>query len=227
MHEQEVIEVVEQRYILSCAYKWLGEKAVHCVAIPDFETKDDLELCQFIWSLLDEAEIVIAQNGDAFDIKRLNARFIIHKLPPPSPYRTIDTLKVAQSTFGFNSNRLNAIGKDLSEGEKLKHRGFDMWVGCMKGRKQDFEDMKRYNKQDVLLLERIYLRLRPWIKNHPNLSAYNNGSCPKCGSFGLQSRGYTITQMTRFQRFQCQGCGGWSRNRVAKEAHPRSSHIGL
>ena len=170
-----------------------------------------------IWSLLDRADICIAQNGDSFDFKRINARFLIHRISPPSPYRTIDTLKVAQTVFGFNSNRLNEIGKSLSEGEKLRHRGFEMWKGCMTGKKSDWALMKQYNIKDVKLLERIYLRFRPWIKNHPNLSVYKeNECCSKCGSNVIQWRGMLMKQSGRYRRYQCTKCGGWGQARLGE-----------
>lgn len=153
--------------------------------------------------LLNDADVVIAHNGDSFDIKKINARFIIHKLAPPSPYRTIDTKREAKKIAGFDSNSLNNLGIDMDEGEKIKHRGFDMWEGCMAGKKRDWNDMKRYNKQDVDLLEKVYLRLRPWMKTHPNISS--NGNCPKCNSAKVQRRGIVLNKI----RLQCMSCGGW------------------
>lgn len=100
----------------------------------------------------------------------------------------------------------------MDEGEKVKHRGFDMWEGCMAGIKKDWADMKLYNKRDVDLLERIYLRLRPWITNHPRVSGLE--SCTQCGSKQLQSRGIRNVGKNRYQRFQCQSCGGWSKSKA-------------
>lgn len=132
-------------------------------------------------------------------------------MSPPSPYKTIDTKKVAKSVAGFDSNSLNNLGIDLGEGEKIKHRGFDMWEGCMAGKKRDWADMKRYNKKDVDLLAKIYLRLRPWMKNHPDISEYSKDAikCPRCNSKSVQSRGVFRGATSNHQRFQCQSCGGW------------------
>lgn len=161
---------------------------------------------------MDSAEVIIAHNGDSFDIKKINCRFIIHKINPPSPYKTIDTKKVAKRVAAFDSNSLNNLGLDMGEGEKIQHRGFSMWEGCMAGNRRDWADMKKYNKQDVDLLEKVYLRLLPWITNHPG----HTSGCESCGSDRLQSRGEVATRRGNFRRFQCQDCGGWSRGKLTQ-----------
>ena len=80
--------------------------------------------------------------------------------------------------------------------------------------------MKKYNIQDIKVLEKIYMRLRPWIKNHPAMSHYNetgDHSCPTCGSKKLQRRGTHKTKVSTFRRYQCTSCGGWSRQRLAEK----------
>lgn len=130
-------------------------------------------------------------------------------MSPPKPYLTIDTKKEAKKVAAFDSNSLNNLGIDLGEGEKIKHRGFDMWEGCMAGNKRDWADMKRYNKQDVDLLERIYIRLRPWMKSHPKLSIGAN--CRKCASTALMRRGKRHINNRLYQLMQCTDCGAWNK----------------
>lgn len=210
MYEQDVIKRIKTFTILSVAYKWLGEK----VQVEACDTQSEKKLLLKLHSLLDQAEIVIAHNGDAFDIKKINARFMVHKIPPPSPYRTIDTKKVAKRVAAFDSNSLNNLGVDLDEGEKVKHRGFDMWEGCMSGNKRDWADMKKYNMQDVVLLEKIYLRLRPWIRNHPNMNVYSDrDGCPNCHNAVCVKRGFSFTNTGRFQRYKCLNCKTYFRSR--------------
>ena len=205
IYEQDVIKRIKTFTILSCAYKWLGGKT----QILACDSQSEYSLLRKLRSLLCKADVVIAHNGDSFDIKKINARMIVHKLPPPSPYITIDTKKEARRVAGFDSNALNNLGVDLGEGEKVKHRGFDMWEGCMAGVRRDWTDMKHYNKRDVDLLERVYLRLRPWMQTGQSLS--DGLTCPKCGSSCLQQRGFQRNRLTVMQRLQCQDCHGWSR----------------
>lgn len=212
LYEQNVIKRIKTFTILSVAYQWLGSKTqvIAC------DTVTERQLLTKLHKLLSEAEIVIAHNGDSFDVKKINARLIVHNLSPPSPYQTVDTKKVAKQVAMFDSNSLNNLGIDMAEGEKIKHRGFDMWEGCMAGNPKDWADMKRYNKQDVDLLARIYLRLRPWMKNHPDLRGTHE-KCPKCFSGNIISKGVFRGATKSRQRLRCKDCGGWFRGAFIKQ----------
>jgi len=221
-YEQNVLDYVNEWYVLCFAAKWLNEKETDVHALPDFhgtwglDKEDDYEVVNYLWLLLDEADIVIAHNGDQFDIRKINTRFLAHGMNPPSPYRTIDTLKVARRYFKFNSNKLDDLAQYLGIGRKVKTGGFELWKGCMSGDAASWDKMKKYNQVDVKLLEEVYLKLRPWIKNHPTV---NMGEaemcCPNCGSNNVNRRGFSVTRVSRFQRYRCMGCGAWSRSRLS------------
>lgn len=220
--EGNIVKKLQDWYILSFACKWLGESKVYSVGLNDFRSyaknrENDEFLCISLAGIMSEADIIIAHNGDGFDIPKINARLIKHGIKPPTPYKTIDTLKVAKRYFNFESNRLNELGVYLGVGEKLSTGGINLWKSCMDGDKKAWTMMKKYNAQDVLLLESVYLALRPWMTNHPNVRVYIEGEgCPVCGNEHLQARGFSITQTGRKQRYQCvgtkkePGCGAWS-----------------
>lgn len=217
-YEQNVLDYTSEWYMMSFAYKWLGDTKVVCHALPEYKTyrkdkEDDSELVKDLHKLFDEADLIIAHNGDDFDVKKANARFIYHGLNPPAPYKTVDTKKIAKNSFKFNSNSLNDLGQHLGLGEKAPTGGFGLWKGCMSGDEKSWSTMIKYNKQDVVLLEQVYLKLRPWHKTHPNLGHFTEEihSCPKCNGSHLQSRGYSKTLSSIYRRFQCQDCGAWSR----------------
>lgn len=213
--EQDVIEFERGWYIMSFAAKWLNDDGFVC-ALPDFkrykeDPEDDSRLVKEIWRLLDECEICIAHNGKSFDIKKIYSRFLVHGLPPPSPFKIIDTKIEVKKVFGFLSNKLDDLGQELGIGRKLKHEGFDTWKGCMKGDTKSWELMKKYNYQDVVLLEKVYLKLRPYMRNHPNLSnLLEESCCPNCGGKEFQRRGYRHTQTMKYQRIVCKNCWAWS-----------------
>lgn len=221
-YEQDVVAYEKEWYMLSFAYKWLGEEKTHVVSLPDFKTwkKDktnDKELVSTLWKLFDEADIIIAHNGNSFDQKKSNARFIVHGLPAPSPYRQIDTKLVAKRYFNFNSNKLDDLANVLGLGRKIKTGGFDLWLGCASGDINSWKMMCSYNKQDVILLEKVYLKLRGWIANHPSLGILTGerGLCPACRSSKLQKRGFGVKgNSTKVQRLQCQDCGGWTSEKL-------------
>lgn len=213
--ETNVIGVVSETYMLCFAYKWLGEHRVHTCALPDYpgypkDRTNDGKLVRDLWRVMDEADIVIAHNGDSFDIKKVNARFLVHGLNAPDPFKSVDTLKVARRHFRFDSNKLNDLGGYLGVGKKLPHTGFDLWRRCMAGDPSAWRVMRRYNAQDVRLLERVYLKLRSWDKSHPNLTLYSGvAGCPTCQSPHIQRRGVNVSKVTVSPRFQCQDCGTW------------------
>lgn len=217
--EQNVIAFKKEWELLSVAYKWLGEKEVHCISRFDFKDKTDKALSRALKNLLDEADIVIAHNGDEFDIKKSNAKFIEHGLGPTTSYQKIDTKKVAKKYFKFNSNSLDDLGNLLGVGRKEKTGGFDLWLDFMAGKKEANIKMKRYNKQDVLLLEKVYLKLRPWMDQHPNLALLNNKPkvCPKCAGTRLKSKGIQHNNLSSYRRYLCLNCGGYCKSRLAEK----------
>lgn len=221
--EQNVLDFERQQYHLCFAYKWLGEKKTKIVSQRDFsvykkDRENDKGVILKLWELFDEADIIIAHNGDSFDIKMSNARFLAHGLSAPSSYKTIDTKKVARKYFRLNSNSLNDIGKTFNLGQKLQHTGFELWQGCMKGEKKSWKLMEEYCKQDVVLLEQVYLHMRPWMDNHPNSNLHTGGThdCPVCASKNTQRRGFSVTRVGKYQRYQCMDCSAWSTGEVIK-----------
>jgi hypothetical protein len=232
MYEQNVIQYESEWHMLSFAYKWLGERTTHVVTLADFkgyekDMSNDYNLVATLWELFNEADVIIAHNGDAFDQKKSNARFAVHGFTPPSPYKQIDTLKVARKYFKFNSNKLGDLGAILGLGRKAETGGFATWLGCMRGDPKAWAKMAKYNKQDVVLLEKVYLKLRPWMDNHPamNLLSGNMTACPKCTRGPLQKRGTSITKTLTYQRYQCTACGGWSRSRLADSAPEKVHYV--
>lgn len=212
--ETNIIDTIKDFYILSFAYKWIDDKKVRSLALPDFplykkDPENDLQLCHNIWPLLNQADIVVAHNGDSFDIKKINARFLVHGTLIPSPYKTIDTKKIAKKYFKFDSNKLDELGRQLGIGRKMQHGGFELWKGCMSGDTKSWKTMVEYNKQDVELLEKVFLKLRPWMNNFPVVRS-ENGDCRNCEGSHLQKRGFSFTRTSKIQRLQCQDCGAWN-----------------
>jgi uncharacterized protein YprB with RNaseH-like and TPR domain len=214
--QQNVIDFKKDWYMLSFAYKWANEDQIHVKGLIDYpgykrHTENDKALAKDLWKLLDEADIIIAQNGDSFDIPKINTRFLIHGLQPPSPYKTVDTLKIAKKRFAFDSNKLDDLGHYLNIGRKLPHTGFHLWKGCMSGNPEAWKTMKEYNAHDIDLLEQLYYKVRAWDTQHPqvNQGATANEACPKCSSGHVQKRGFSYTLLRRKQRYQCLNCRTW------------------
>lgn len=222
-YDQNVIAFRKEWQLLSFAWKILGKPQVFCSSRQD----SDSELChekvlvEQAWDVLDEADVIIGHNLDAFDVRKLRAKFVEHDLPPPSPYKTVDTKKIAKSLFAFNSNSLNDLAATLKLGKKAPTGGFDLWLGCMAGDEKAWKKMIAYNKQDVILLEKVYQRLKAWHPNHPNLALYGDDDrpgCPVCASRKVQKRGTQVLQQRTAQRYHCQQCGHWYHRALSRKA---------
>jgi len=214
--EQNVIEFTQESYMLCYAYAWNDGK-VKVVSLTDFDgytphSTDDKALTQSLWELFDEADIIIAHNGNKFDSKYANKRFIHNGLPPPSAYKMIDALQIARGKFNFNSNKLDDLGKVLKLGRKVETGGFELWLGCMRGDLSSWSKMRKYNKQDVVLLREVYHRLRAWMTNHPNLNVLNGTTrptCPVCSKPDVHRKGKEVKNNSIVWRWKCQhfDCG--------------------
>lgn len=156
-------------------------------------------------------------NCDKFDLRKINTRLAANSIIPPAPYKTIDTLKVVKKHFGLNSNKLNDIGIYFGIGEKVDTGGFSLWKKCMAGDLNAWKLMKLYNKNDVILLEKVYLKVRPWISNHHSINVDTECKCGSCGSSNVQMRGYNYSKMGKSRRWQCNECFSWSSGKYEKK----------
>lgn len=224
--------ISEPGNVLTWSAKWLGADEVMNDASINYcdDPLDDFGVVDSLRMLLDECDIAVAHNGDRFDIKKLNTRFLYHGMRLPSPYKSVDTYKALKRVAGLDSASLDNAGAYFGLGRKLKHTGFELWRRCIDGDKAAFEEMLKYNDQDVLLLERLYLKLRPADHRHPNLALYSDMSevtCPRCNSSNVSARKdtYTYTSVAKYQVYECGDCGAYARSRVTALAPGQRQNI--
>jgi predicted RNA-binding Zn-ribbon protein involved in translation (DUF1610 family) len=201
--------------ILSWAAKWYGDKKIHYADIRDGKE----EMLVGIYYLLEEADVVVHYNGTSFDIPTLNQEFLSLGWTPPAPFQQIDLLQTVRKKFRMTSNKLDYVSQYLGLGKKVKHDGFETWLGCMDGDEKSWKMMTKYNMQDVVLLEKLYNHIKPWISGHPNHALFTDAEnfvCPNCGSEHVQKRGLVHTKTLSYQRWHCQDCGTWSRSRTSE-----------
>lgn len=213
--------VVREGYVLCYAAKWLGEEEIMVDALPFYNNyernkEDDRDVCSSLYELFNQADIVIGHNGKAFDVPLMKTRFLHHGFEPPKPYKEIDTKLIAKKEFMFPSNSLDSLGSYLGLGRKVEHDGFPLWVGCMSGNKESWDKMIEYNEGDVSLLEKIYLKMRPWYRQHPAMDVYSKSGvmrCKCCGSTNLSEGDIVYTNISGFTSYKCNDCGHWNRGR--------------
>lgn len=215
--------------ILCWGAKWLSESEIlgQVVTPKEAINREEHTIIGGIWKLIDQADIVVTQNGTNFDHKRLNTKFLKWGLPKPSPYVIVDTLKVARDNFAFTSNSLDELGKKLLGIEgKIKMTEHD-WDLCVEGNKEALEKMLTYCKRDVApLLEDVYLTFLPWIKSQ-NLNVYTNHDsdvCPNCESTDLSWSVQYATKQGLWNGFRCLTCGSIGRG-TSKKHREKSTQI--
>jgi len=213
--------VVKGWAILSWSAKWLFDSEIMGESVSSEEAcnREDKSIITGLWELINSADIIIAHNAIQFDSRKMNARFILNKLPPPMPYIVIDTLKESRKWFAFSSHKLDYLGQLLVNKQKIE-TDYKLWKRCigMYGEKEAsaaLTEMLTYCKGDVALLEEVYVKIRPWLKPHPNTNLYYSDikeRCPNCGSAKLEEGGFYYTPAGRFQTFRCE-CGAICRSR--------------
>jgi len=206
-------------HILSWSAKWLGSSEVmYADQRKARNIEDDKVLLKGIWKLLNEADVVITQNGKKFDVKKLNARFILNGFQPPSSFKHIDTLVIAKKHFAFTSNKLAYMTDKLNtKYKKLDHKkfaGFELWKECLAGNIDAWKEMETYNKHDVLSLEELYYKLIPWDTSiNFNLYTHSLQNTCTCGETEVIRNGYCYTPTGRYQRYRCKKCGAETKDR--------------
>lgn len=212
-----LIECIKPMQIMSFSAKWLD--GTHTTkGWPNYKeykpgTLNDRALVEEIHVFLNRADVVVSHNGKDFDIKVVNARFMAHGISPPLPYKVVDTKTEAKKYLRLYSHSLGDLCAYFDIGSKIQHEGFSLWTRCMAGDSKAWKTMLQYNKHDVTMLEQLYLRLRPWMTNHPNVGMYRPGVvCPKCGSENLVWEGWYRNKTTKYHAFSCRDCGGWGRD---------------
>lgn len=213
-------QITREWSILSFTYKKLGagKRGLYYMDTRG-APRDDSVICSALWDILNDNDFLIAQNGRRFDLRKIKARLIMHGFAPPSPVKIIDTMLMARQVAAFTSNKLEWLTTYLSSVQKLKHKDFpghELWTECLADNPRAWNSMKKYNIVDVVSMEDVYLRLRPWVTGHPNVAAFyadEKARCPVCGSEHLTGKGYTYTNVSQYHRYQCNECGSWSRDR--------------
>lgn len=200
--------LIEERKIICICFKYLGDDNVYSLTWD--KDQNDKDMVEAFLEELNSCDVAIGHNGDNFDVKWVKTRALVHGLNPSNLLKTVDTLKLARQNFKFNSNRLDYIGKYLELGGKKDAGGFDTWKGVLAGDKQSLETMVDYCAGDVELLERVYLKMLPHVKNISYHAGMLNGNgkraCDKCGGDNFINYGKLHSKTGTYQKLKCNSC---------------------
>lgn len=208
-----VDQIREDWSILSFAAKWIGDSTIHYYDTRDEkDPRNDKKVVAALHKLLDEADIVVAHNGDKFDIKKFNYRAAYYGMTPPSHYRSTDTLKETRRVFGSTSHKLSYYTYKFNKKyKKLKHNkypGRELWTQVLAGNQDAWRSMRKYNVYDILSTEELLGHITPWIKMQ-NISSFATDDvtrCPFCLSKNIIKKGPIHMPAGVFQGYKCKAC---------------------
>lgn len=218
--------LLQDWFMICAAWQWGGQKNITSVSLIDDMKRfkknpfDDYHVVKTLADCVREADCVIGHNMARFDMKKLTARLIYHRLDPLPPVKIIDTLAIAKSIAGFSHNSLAHLGKHFGVRQKKIHNP-DMWLRIIRGDIEAVKEAIPYCKGDIPPLVDLYNVLLPYAKNNQtlNLNLWRGEGidcCPKCSGDNLQSAGFRATVSGKYRRFRCMDCGSWSMGKVVK-----------
>ena len=203
---------IHESHMLSHAWAWNDADVQGSILTRDeVLARDEQRIVLEVWSLLDECDVYVAHNGKAFDVKKLNGYFLKFGLPPPSPFKVVDTLQIAKRKFNIPFKSLAYLAKFLGVTQKIDNSGMELWVDCAQGKQEALDEMMDYNFGDIVTLREIYYKLIGWDNDAVNMSLYEDVeglACPHCGSTHVaQLKGkYAYTAQRKYQVYRCGSC---------------------
>jgi DNA polymerase elongation subunit (family B) len=212
-------QILHDWFILSFSCKYLYDDEIYSFVLTPEEAiaKDDKRVVGELWRFLDDCDIAITYNGNFHDIPKTNTRMLINKFPPPSPYKSIDVYQVISRIFGFTNKSMDYVSYMLDLERKMENEGMELWKKCVAGDLESLKKMENYNRQDVVCLQEDYIRIRPWIKNHPNIGLWHDSEERVCGYCGSKDITYsdklTSTPSGLYKIFRCNDCDGIGRTK--------------
>jgi hypothetical protein len=204
----------ERFEIITIAWKWLGEKKVHCL---DWgKDQNSAKMLDIFVKELESADVVIGQNNLSFDDKHLNIQRLLHNQAPIAWPTSEDMRRQIKRHFYVTSSSLEYMAKLLTgDGKDKMH--FQDWVdiitdNCPKA----LAKMKKYNKRDVVKTEEVWKKIQGHVqpKAHRGIiMGKGRDSCKSCGSSKLQLDGFKYSATGKVQRVRCKDCGYVGTNR--------------
>lgn len=211
---------IEQPKTICWAARWEGQSRMMFEAV----WKDEEKMLRRSWELFDEADAVVTFNGRRFDVPHLRGAWLKAGFPPPRPWKDIDLYTMAKNKFGFISNSLDHITRELGYTGKTDHYSIPLAQAAVDGDKAAQKRLKEYNSGDIELTEWLHERLLGYLPTHPHFGRTSKVTCNQCGSKELtvQPNNYKAV-LLQYQMFRCDNCGGIVRSNwnVARTAISR------
>lgn len=231
-------------YMLCFGYRWLGDEKTHVLSVTDYaefeeDVTNDRRIVEDARAILASANVWVTWYGKRFDVPFIRSRLLNHKLPPLPESRHYDGWETARKKLRLHSNRLASVSAFLGVEEKTPLSG-PIWVRAAAGHPSSIDYVKAHCRQDVVVLEQVYRRLRPIATTHPNLGMFvpalgrprtkaeiedegtrpaDRPPCPACGLRKLRRAGEQVGITVAYARYVCGSCGAYCRGKSRMRGH--------
>lgn len=202
--------------VLCVGLKTVGKGRPLVLDVGDYEgdiLKREKQLLRDVRELLLNTDCWLTQFGTYYDIPFVNSRLLYHHLPilPPN-HPHVDTWKVAKHKLRLRNNRLVTMSEFLGTRDEKNPILPEQWLRALSGDQRSLNYIIDHCRRDVLVLEQVYLRVRPLITDHP--FSGQRGLCTICGPKSkVHYRGYHRTRTRVYRRYQCK-CGKWDHEKT-------------
>ena len=208
-------QIVEPSRLLCASYAWGDDGPTEFVA--EWHKGGARGMVKTLHKVVSEADALVHYNGKTFDTPHVFREFLEHGFGPPAPFQQVDLYQAVKRNFRFTSGKLEFVAEALELGGTGKGASnMQLWTRVLENDADAREEMEAYNRQDVVLLQELYGKIRAWIPAHPNAGLYmaQDGAqrCITCGSERLVKDGHSYTSAGAFQRYRCRECGAWMRD---------------
>lgn len=214
-YEPQVIRIRKHIEIISVSWSWEGEDEIYHMALPDFkghkaglENVHDKKLVKAFRKVLQNAEYVIAHNGQGFDFRVFRTRLLKNGLDPLHNLRELDTKRWA-SKFYFANRKQKNISEEIGTPEKLDHSS-GMHYRCYElNDPEAWAENKEYNNRDVEGLKANAKKMAPYI---PSFTSSKKVICKNelCRSVHLRRDKYWEVASGWKIQFVCKECGKYT-----------------
>lgn len=171
-------DVIQEYFVISWAASYMNSGKVFsaCVTQEQALRGDDSDILPYLNDLLQSADIIAGHNSDAFDLKKINARFLINGLRPVQGHdgkrpKTVDSLKIARSVFDFEDNSLDALCKKFGLNGKDKITDDDWRDIVQTGNPKTLAKVNKYCRGDVKNGKELMSILLPYSNKNYDFAA--------------------------------------------------------
>jgi len=211
--------------VLCVGYKWYEDRKPHIISIRDFNgwqrnVLDDKRVVEAFRDVMCQAGMWVTYFGKGFDCKVLNAKCLEHGLDvvPNTPH--VDLFYIVKANLALSRKSLERVADYVGCVEKKTPVSGPVWKRAAVGDPEALSYVEDHCKADVLLLEEVYTKLRPYVRTHPRVAGYADANdrpvCAVCGGMLVRDK----TRMSRTkgmrQQWRCPGCGAYETRTVER-----------